>query len=200
MALSIRDFFYTQLFATIPEPKASFTDKTVIITGGNIGLGYESAQKVLFLGATKVILGCRSTQRGEAAKETLIASTKCHPDTIEVWPVDLSVYESVKEFAARAKGLARIDALIANAGVQMNELQIAEGTEMSMTINVVSTLLVSSLLLSKMQETAKKYATTPHLTIVSSALYSIAKFPEKPWPEDIFAWLGENNNAKFPNQ
>ena len=48
-----------------------------------------------------------------------------------------------------------------------------------MTTNVVSTFLLAILMLPKMRETAQRYNTTPRLTVVSSDLHFIARFPEK---------------------
>jgi retinol dehydrogenase-12 len=199
MALSFTDFLKVQLFTNIPKPTSPFTSQTVIVTGGNAGLGYESAKKVIELGASKIILGCRSTQKGAAAKTSLVSSTGCDPSIIEVWEIDMASFESVKAFGERTAKLERLDAVIENAGVMMQEFKAAEGTEMTLTVNVISTFLLALLVLPKLQETAKAFGVTPHLTIVSSALYSLAKFPD-PLPKDIWAWHNDNKNFSRMNQ
>ena len=72
------------------------------------------------LGASKLIIVVRSLEKGEAAKKYIEESTKCDSRTVEVWPLDLCSYASVKAFAARAStDLERIDVLLANAAVKM---------------------------------------------------------------------------------
>lgn len=39
MLALIAQFFYSQLFVTPPDPKADFSNQTVVITGANTGLG-----------------------------------------------------------------------------------------------------------------------------------------------------------------
>jgi retinol dehydrogenase-12 len=199
MALSFVDFLKIQLFTTIPTPTKSFASKTVIITGANTGLGYEAAQKILTLGASKLILGCRSTERGLTAKNSLVSSTGCDPSIIEVWEIDMASFDSVKKFGERAARLERLDAVIENAGVRMNDFELAEGTEITMTVNVISTFLLALLVLPKLQDTAKIFGVTPHLTFVGSALYSLAKFPE-PLPEDLWQWYSEKENFNGMSQ
>ena len=68
------------------------------------------------LGADKVIIACRSTQKGEAAKQDIETSTK-RTGVVEVWSLDLQDYDSVRHFVTRAQGLQRIDSIVENAGI-----------------------------------------------------------------------------------
>jgi NAD(P)-dependent dehydrogenase (short-subunit alcohol dehydrogenase family) len=47
--------------------------KIIIVTGGNSGLGYESVKAFAEKNA-EVILACRNTEKGEAAKAELLAT------------------------------------------------------------------------------------------------------------------------------
>lgn len=50
--------------------------KTIVITGGNAGLGYQCAKQVATAGpGYQVVLACRSAARGETAAETLRTET-----------------------------------------------------------------------------------------------------------------------------
>ena len=80
---------------------------------------------------------------------------------VEVWQLDLSHYESVKEFAKRAQGLARLDILVENAGIVTFEFSMMEDNESIITTNVVSPVLHSLLLLPKLRETGAKFNTLP---------------------------------------
>lgn len=97
-------------------PENYFASQTVIITGGNTGLGLETARYIVSLGTAKVILGERTISKGEAAKADIEATTKRY-GVVEVWPIDLESFASVKAFASRATCLERLDAAIMNAGL-----------------------------------------------------------------------------------
>jgi retinol dehydrogenase-12 len=114
-----------------------------------------------------VILGCRSLEKGEAAR-ALIAQTTKGDAHVEVWQVDLSSYESVREFCTRAQKLDRLDAVVENAGIAVPRYEELEGMESTITVNVVSTFLMALLLLPKLRADATKYNILPRLTIVAS--------------------------------
>jgi NAD(P)-dependent dehydrogenase (short-subunit alcohol dehydrogenase family) len=61
--------------------------------------------------------------------------------------------------------------LLENAGIMTHSFRLAERDESTITTNVVSTFLLGLLLLPKLNETALKYNTRPHLTIVSSEVH-----------------------------
>jgi len=96
-------------------PTIDCTGKTIIVTGANVGLGKEATRHFVRLNAAKVIIGCRSLEKGEAAKTEIEASTKRN-GVIEVWQLDLQDYDSVKAFAKRAESLKRLDVVVENAG------------------------------------------------------------------------------------
>ncbi|KAL8684178.1 MAG: hypothetical protein Q9224_006544 [Gallowayella concinna] len=184
-------FVYRQLFLTLPYPQTPFTDQTVIVTGANVGLGFEAARHYLRLGAAKVILAVRTPEKGEAAKKILEESEK-RQGILEVWQLDLSSYESVKQFASKVETLPRVDVVLENAGISTKEFRMTEDNESTITTNVVSTFLLALLLLPKLRETSIKFNTTPHLTVVSSEVHYFTDFPEKDNP-NIFETM---NNPK----
>jgi len=142
---------------------------TYVITGANQGLGLECAKHLARLDAKKVILAVRNIAAGEAAKVDIETTTHCAPDVVEVWSLDLADYSSVKAFARKASSdLERIDALVENAGVALDQWGSAEGHESSMTVNVYSTLLLAVLMMPKMEQSAKRWGITPHIEIVTS--------------------------------
>ncbi|KFY40148.1 hypothetical protein V494_03621 [Pseudogymnoascus sp. VKM F-4513 (FW-928)] len=148
--------------------------KTYIVTGSNVGLGFEASKHLVAVGAAKVIMAVRNTSAGETAKADIEAATGT-TGVAEVWALDLSSYDSVKAFAKRAAGLERIDALIENAGVAAFERTMAEGHLLNITVNVISTLLLAVLLLPKLSEDAKKFGIVPHIAVVSSGVGFDAK-------------------------
>ncbi|KAI1343415.1 putative short-chain dehydrogenase [Xylariaceae sp. FL0016] len=155
-------------FKPLPYPATDCTGKTVIVTGANTGIGLEAARHFTRLNASKVILGCRNVTKGEAAKSSIEASTN-RLGVVEVWPVDLGSFDSVKEFCRRADGLERLDILLENAGISAGlGFEMLEGHETHITVNVISTFLMAFMLLPALRRTGSKYNTVPHLTVVSS--------------------------------
>jgi retinol dehydrogenase 12 len=193
---SFGNFIHTQLILKIPKPTTSFFSKTVIITGANTGLGKEAAKHIVRLGAGKVILGCRNTSKGNKAKLEIESSLKCSPGVIEVWEVDIESPPSVKEFVDKANKLPRLDVVINNAGIQTINFQVAYGTERTIAVNVIGTFLLALQLIPKLKETANAYGVTPHMTFVGSALYDVAKYPEK-HGDDIFAWFSDKTHVSM---
>ncbi|KAJ9647586.1 uncharacterized protein PV06_00297 [Exophiala oligosperma] len=187
----------SQQFVRLPYPTASFSGKTVIVTGSNTGLGKEAARHFARLGAAKLILAVRNTAAGEAAKKDIEATTDCDASVIQVWHLDLASYDSVRAFAKRATDdLSRVDVLLENAGVATFKWDLAEGHERTVTVNVLSTFLLALLMLPKLRATAKETSTTPTLTVVSSEVHGMSKFPE--WREpNTFDALDDKTKTDF---
>ncbi|KAK3944453.1 hypothetical protein QBC46DRAFT_305049 [Diplogelasinospora grovesii] len=196
---SLGDFVHTQFVLNIPKPSASFRTKTVIVTGANGGLGKDIVKHVIRLGASKVIFGCRSLARGNQAKQEIETILKCNPDIIEVWEVDLESPSSIKTFVDQANRLPRLDVLINNAGIRTGKFKIVYDTERTLAVNNIGTFLLAFQLIPKLKETARKYGVTPHMTTVGSALYDVAKYPEK-HGDDVFAWFKDESHVNMMNQ
>ena len=137
------------------------------MTGANCGLGLEAARHFVRLNASKVILGCRSIQKGGFAITDIEKTTGRH-GVVEVWQVDLTSFASVREFCAQARALERLDIVIENAGIATGKFEKFEGFESTITVNVISTFLMALMLLPKLRESATKFNIIPRLTIVSS--------------------------------
>lgn len=176
-----RTLLWSQWCFTPPYPTTSWTGKTVIVTGSNVGLGREAARHFVQLGAAKVILAARNLEATEKAKSWIEKTTKCDAGVIECWPLDLCSYASVKQFAARCQTLKRLDCLLENAGVSKYRFRTVLGAldELQMTTNVICTFLLALLLLPKLKETARDFNTQPHLTIVTSELHHQTTIPER---------------------
>ena len=194
----LTDFIYSQLFITLPYPTADLTGKIIIVTGSNVGLGLEAARHFTRLNADKVILGVRNQEKGEAAKKSIEETTQ-RLGVVEVWHLDLASYESTKQFVKRAEGLNRLDAVVENAGIVTRLFKVAEDNESTITTNVVSTYLLALTILPKLRETATKFNTTPHLSIVSSEVHSFTSFPEKSSP-NIFKSLNDKETANMADR
>lgn len=86
-----------------------------IVTGGNAGLGFEAAKKLVELGSHVIVAG-RDPNRVAQAVENLNAAGSA--GIAVAGSLDLSSLESVKEFAASvAESHERLDLLVNNAGI-----------------------------------------------------------------------------------
>jgi NAD(P)-dependent dehydrogenase (short-subunit alcohol dehydrogenase family) len=193
-----RVFLSTHLFGSPPYPKKRFDDQTIIVTGSNTGLGLEAARHFVRLGAAKVILAVRSVEKGEEAA-TSIAETEKREGVVEVWELDLGSYASVKEFAARAATLERLDIVVSNAGVYLYDFSRAEDNETTTTVNVVSTFLLGILLLPKLRESSKKLGKPAVLTFVGSFVHYMTTFPEGD-AENILQGLAKEEGARMTDR
>ncbi|PTB37954.1 uncharacterized protein TrAFT101_011938 [Trichoderma asperellum] len=163
------------------DTKPSFKGRNVIVTGANSGVGFEASVKFVQLGADRVILAVRSVRKGEDAKAKIEAKTG-RKDCVEVWPLDMMSYDSIREFAARAcKNLDHLDIALLNAGIQPAQHQLSPyGWETALQINALSTLLLSLFLLPKLKSSKTK-SFTPVLELVSSSNhYMVSKVDSDP--------------------
>nr|XP_037275275.1 dehydrogenase/reductase SDR family member 13-like [Rhipicephalus microplus] len=90
--------------------------KTVVVTGGNAGIGFETALQLSRLGA-RVIVACRCESKGRAAVETIRRATG--NDKVEFASLDVGSLTSVRRFANELLATEeRLDVLVNNAGSQ----------------------------------------------------------------------------------
>jgi retinol dehydrogenase-12 len=180
----------------LPTITQSCAGQTIIVTGANTGLGFEAAQHFIRLDATRVIMAVRSVPKGELAKAKIEAATN-QLGVLEVWELDLTSHESVRAFSLRVSiELDRIDAVVENAGVAMETWTEVSGTETTIAVNVIGTMLLAVLLLPCLRRSGRRWNTLPRLTIVSSELHAAAKFIEGR-DEDIFAALASKNERNM---
>ncbi|KIW93121.1 uncharacterized protein Z519_05726 [Cladophialophora bantiana CBS 173.52] len=206
IGLALRTFLYSQFLDTPPYPTKSFSDQVIIVTGSNVGLGFEAARHFYRLNCAKLILAVRTISKGETAKEDIVRSVRHRSDgaeAIDVWPLDLSSTESTLAFADRVKKeLPRVDAVVENAGINNQSWVVSEGFEHTIQVNVVNTLLLGMSVLPKLRETKRKFPdSSPHLEIVSSEAHHFTSFKEVNAP-DIYAALNDEKSsdmlARYP--
>jgi NAD(P)-dependent dehydrogenase (short-subunit alcohol dehydrogenase family) len=122
------------------------TGRTIVVTGANSGLGLEVARALAGRGA-HVVLGCRSSEKAEAARKGILAS---HPSArLEVMPLDLANLSSVRVFGATFTGRhERLDVLCNNAGVMaLPRRETVDGFEMQIGTNHLGHFALTGLLL-----------------------------------------------------
>ena len=123
------------------------------ITGASSGLGLETARALAGMGATVVLL-CRSTERGEAARAAIAAATD-NAD-LHVVACDHANLDSVR--AAAAQLLVRFDALhvlVNNAGLMLMQRRITvDGLEETFQVNHLSAFALTALLRERLEASA----------------------------------------------
>ena len=168
--------------ARLPPKDLSLEGQTVLLTGGNVGVGYGCAEWLVELNVGRLILAVRTPSKGESAATKL--RQKNSRVKIDVWKVDMESYKSVQDLAAQCQSLDRLDIAILNAGALAEEFHRGpEGHELSIQVNYYSTVLLSFLLLPILK--AKSPPGKPgRLTIVNSGSSFAAKLlhrHEKPF-------------------
>ncbi len=127
-----------------PAPTTSMEDRTVVITGANSGIGLETAAALATAGA-RIVMGCRNADTAAAAVDEV--RRRCGHDRVETRSLDLADLDHVRRFAASLSDLDRIDVLINNAGLMLDQRQeSAQGHEATFAINHLGPFLLTSLL------------------------------------------------------
>jgi NAD(P)-dependent dehydrogenase (short-subunit alcohol dehydrogenase family) len=120
--------------------------KTAVITGGNSGVGKETALGLAGYGA-HVVIAARHPDKGAAAVDYVRARTGAR-DRVETMPIDLASFASVHAFAdAFAQRHDALDILVNNAGLVLRKrVTTTDGHESQFQINHLGHFLLTNLL------------------------------------------------------
>ena len=155
-------------FSSRCQSKARLIGKTVVITGGNTGIGKETARDLYRRGA-RVILACRNLEKANEAAEDVRKNPPSRPDLEQfkgapgesvVCTLTLASLASVRECAKKLNASEpRIHLLINNAGVMMCPKEKTEdGYEMQLQSNHLGHFLLTLLLLPRIKAAASEGA------------------------------------------
>ncbi len=169
--------------------------KTILVTGANSGIGYQTALELARHGA-HVLLGCRSMAKGQAALERLQAEAP--GASAEVVLLDVSSLASVRAFAenflARGTGL---DVLINNAGVMaLPTREVTEdGFERQFATNHLGHFALTGLLLPALEKSS-----APRVVTVASLAHRNGKMEwDNLQGEREYKPYSAYNNSKLAN-
>lgn len=135
--------------------------RTIIITGANSGLGFETAKKIANNKEYEIILACRNLKKGKEAKDEIVAET--NNKNINVMEIDTSSLKSVRNFVEEFKKLnKKIYGLINNAGISSmgHDGLSVDGIEVVCATNYLGHFLLTNLLLPYMENKAKIFNVT----------------------------------------
>lgn len=143
--------------------------KTAIVTGANSGLGFETA-KALAQRGCKVVLGCRSIEKGRNAQEKIEKELK--ESEVFLMKLDLADIESIRSFARKyRKKFEKLDLMINNAGVMHIPFRKTDfDFEYQFGVNHLGHFLLNSQLIDMIKETENS-----RVVSVSSLLHKRAE-------------------------
>ena len=156
--------------------------KTVIITGANSGLGFQTALKIAAHSTEfEVILACRNLEKARQAQAQIVKETG-NPN-VSVLQLDTASLKSVRQFvkAYQDKYGAPVYALLCNAGIGAfnSAPQLTEdGFDVVFATNHLGHFLLTNLLLPFMEKEGK-------ILVTASDMHNPLL-----QPGETFAWLG----------
>lgn len=167
-------FIGLKIYSTLTKRKctsnAKLHGKVALITGGNSGIGLETARDLARRGAA-VIIASRDVNKSSRAVADIIETTG--NENVSQMHLDLAKFSSVRKFAAEFDKLYdRLDILVNNAGCAGLKHSVTEdGIDIVMQINYFGPFLLTNLLKTKL------IASKPsRIVIVSSKAHQYAKF------------------------
>lgn len=142
---------------------------TVVITGGNAGIGKETAIGLARLGA-RVIITSRDERRGALALDEI--RERSGRSDVEVLALDLASFASIRAFATELLDRTdTIDVLVNNAGLILRQRTLtADGFEATFGVNHLGHFLLTNLLLDRLRASAPA-----RVVVVASDAHQSAK-------------------------
>ncbi len=127
--------------------------KTVLITGGNSGIGKFTAIGLAKLGA-KVVFTSRNQRKGDVARAEIREAA--NTQQVDFMDLDLQDFASIERFAAEfLRKHERLDVLVLNAGLILDARSTTkQGFETTFGVNHLGHMLLTELLLERMKASA----------------------------------------------
>ena len=121
--------------------------KTAVVTGGNSGIGFETARELARRGWRVIITG-RDAEKLRAAADAIGSAV-----TVRV--ADFASLAQVRALGAALNEEPRIDVLVNNIGVALTGRRVTQdGNEMMLQVNHLGAFLLTNLLLDKLKASA----------------------------------------------
>jgi NAD(P)-dependent dehydrogenase (short-subunit alcohol dehydrogenase family) len=144
--------------------------RTVVVTGGNSGIGFVTA-RVFATNGAHVVLAVRNLTKGREAAAAIAGN-------VEVRELDLAHLASVREFARNFT--QPIDLLINNAGLSLPPLaRTVDGFELQFGTNHLGHFALTNLLLPQIRQRIVSVASLAHL--IGSIDFTDLNWERKPY-------------------
>ncbi|XP_036264512.1 dehydrogenase/reductase SDR family member 13 [Pipistrellus kuhlii] len=161
----------------------SLRGRTAVVTGANSGIGKMTALELARRGA-RVVLACRSRERGEAAAFDL--RQESGNNEVIFMALDLASLASVRSFAtAFLRSEPRLDILIHNAGISSCG-QTREPFNLLLRVNHIGPFLLTHLLLPRL-----KACTPSRVVVVASAAHRRGRLDFARLDRPVVGWQQE---------
>lgn len=176
------------------------TGKSVLITGGAMGLGRLMAERSVELGAKRVILWDINATLLESTAQALRSAGE---SAIETHVVDVSAPEAIAQAAESVLANGAVDILFNNAGIVVGKPyweNTADDIEKTIRINVLGVMHVARAFLPAMRDqnsgSIVNIASAAGLVAVPrGAVYSGSKHAVLGWSESVRIELEQENSA-----
>lgn len=146
----------------------NLTNKNIIVTGANSGIGKAASIQLAKLGAT-VIMACRSMERGEKALNEVRDISKS--EQVFLMQVDMSSQRSIRSFTETYKAkFSKLDVLIHNAANFDHTLKSPVITEDHVEIVFATNHVGVVLLTHQLLDLLKQSAPSRIITVASKGL------------------------------
>ncbi|CAH0696347.1 unnamed protein product [Spodoptera exigua] len=181
--------FFIEPVNSVCKSNARLDGKVALVTGGNQGIGLETARELAARGA-RVIIACRGAEKSAEAIQDIVATTG--NEQVEYMHLDLSRFSSVRKFAADFNNkYDRLHILVNNAGSGGDKPRYTEdGIDFVMQVNYFGPFLLTKLL------TEKLIASKPsRVVIVSSILHYFGQINV----DTLDKIIGHSIKSKFYN-
>lgn len=158
----------------------ALSGKTIVITGGNRGIGFEAVRRLIPFGC-HIIIGCRRPIEAQKIIEKCVEITGKESDklsenesgTFECIELNVASMSSVRKFASQIiERECSVNVLINNAGVMFGAYEITEdGLEKQMATNYFGHFMLTSLLLPVLKSSAGTSTTKSRIINVASCAH-----------------------------
>lgn len=185
VCLTIGMLAVTEVRAQTPARPAN-GQRVALVTGSTDGLGREVARRLAAEGAHVIVHG-RNAERGQAVVAEIAQGGK---GSARFYQADFASLDAVRRFANDIlRDYDRLDLLVNNAGVFVrgDARQVsADGHEMHMAVNYLSGVLLTNMLLPRLEQ-----ARAPRIVNVSSLSASPIDF------DDVMITRGYSGNRGY---
>jgi NAD(P)-dependent dehydrogenase (short-subunit alcohol dehydrogenase family) len=138
-----------------PTNLPSQSSKTIVVTGGNAGIGYFVCEQLAGAGA-RIITASRSKTKADVAAASI--RSRVPGAQVEFVKLDLSSLGSIREAAAKIRKLGPIDVLINNAGATSGSSKRAvteDGLEFAVGSNAFGPFALTALVFPALEKSAR---------------------------------------------